>query len=338
MLKVKDIVVRNKDDWPYGTQDHYKGEPSTGEIVKVKKEEPFIYRVKWKNGDTNAYEKTSVKLFNSDSSEVLPDKWCVKVTKENIAALGRWRTIKSIPSTYIGQYCSNLYKEIKGYVHLSQPDGYVVLSYDNVKHIVEPKEKDSVTTNISDRNTIIFPIGTKLKTLTDSPNGGNVRKGSVATIYEVTDKHFVLDFPEQSDYYVPIDFFKDRYGVENFSLPTTIASSPTLLKIGDSFEALVNRPNSGGVMKGSVGVIKEIGTYDYVVDFPEQSHYSVPKEFSLTSYKVLKKGTKKERDYPVTPLEAYLVVTPNYLQTEQYTPNLAGVSIARTKINKHLKF
>lgn len=116
----------------------------------------------------------------------LPEKWCVKITKENAKTIGdfygkhSWNGYKTlIPKEEVGKYYTShnvssgtsvFSKDNGSYFHLSSPsEGYTEITFEQFKKYVLKSIETEVKPNVMNKEQLLeeakrkFPIGTKFK-------------------------------------------------------------------------------------------------------------------------------------------------------------------------------
>lgn len=111
-----------------------------------------IYTEDWQYNSSCLTISEMAKLFPKDwelidDEFVLPEKWCIAVTKENIESLGKWREAGSIgvmhsnnpsPKGFIHSYN-------KGYWSSSKMEGYTKITFDQFKkYVLNMKEEKEI--------------------------------------------------------------------------------------------------------------------------------------------------------------------------------------------------
>ncbi len=88
-------------------------------------------------------EEEPVKGYKTEitASFVLPEKWCIRVDKENYRVLSKWRTDGDLDSTNFSYYIMyEGYEKRKGYCVCSIPDGVTLISFEQFKRFVLGEE------------------------------------------------------------------------------------------------------------------------------------------------------------------------------------------------------
>jgi hypothetical protein len=77
-------------------------------------------------------------MRKEEGSFTLPARWCIKLTKENLDTLGRWRTDGPIGNEYLGWYLHTPMNGRLGYNLSRIEDGYVEITFEQFKkHVLK---------------------------------------------------------------------------------------------------------------------------------------------------------------------------------------------------------
>lgn len=168
-------------------------------------------------------ESKADKKMESDEF-ILPEKWCIKVTKENVEALGRWRRAGRI-SNGIDGYCLSFYRDVVGWYTNEVSPEFKEITYEQFKKHVLKQEGDSGEKQY-------YPdlsqhIGRYIKALVDYPHSGDVKKDEIGIIIDSS----TVNFPSQSPYRCTKALTKDY--VDKYELMPEDYKPSVDYKIGD---------------------------------------------------------------------------------------------------------
>lgn len=132
-----------------------------------------------------------------DSKEfVLPEKWCIKLTEENVDILGKWRTdgiLRDPKFAKEGWYLHTPMNGKKGYNEPSKDPDYTEITFEQFKqHVL--KESPVVKTPKEENY-----VGRTIKALVNSPDGTGVKKGEQIKIIDIELGRYKLDKTKAGD-------------------------------------------------------------------------------------------------------------------------------------------
>lgn len=165
--KVK--IIQRKKNNTSGTEPGFsKPNGNVGEIGYVRKISGnyCIYRTKDKEGYFGWFDDDDLELVSEEFA--LPEKWCIKLTKENVDVLGKWRSagpLKNKRYAKEGWYLHTPKHGANGYNESSKDPDYTEITFEQFKqHVLKespvveiPKEIDMKA--IQEEAKKRFPIG-----------------------------------------------------------------------------------------------------------------------------------------------------------------------------------
>lgn len=131
-----------------------------------------------------------------ETAFVLPSKWCIKVTEENVVTLGNWRSSGPLKDKrYIeeGWYLHTPKHSAKGYNEPTKDPNYTEITFEQFKqHVL--KESPVVETIVETLNQEEDYTGRTIKALVKSPQGTGVQLGEEIKILIKENKDtYILD-------------------------------------------------------------------------------------------------------------------------------------------------
>lgn len=163
------------------------GKVTKSESIGIGWDKTSCWWLKSKYSNRIKYNYVELKKFiNMPLKEefVLPEKWCIKLTEENVETLGKWRTdgiLKDPRYVKEGFYLHTPMSGRKGYNEPSKHPDYTEITFEQFKqHVLK---KSPVLETPKEENY----VGRTIKALVNHPESTNVKKGEIIKIKEIND-------------------------------------------------------------------------------------------------------------------------------------------------------
>jgi hypothetical protein len=125
------------------------------------------------------------KILAEKSSFILPEKWCIKLTEENIETLGKWRDAGPLPNKKYAiesWYLHTPKHGARGYNEPRKDPDYTEITFEQFKqYVLTPSEDAKI---VPERENY---AGRTIKALVNHPEGTDVKKGEIIKIKEILD-------------------------------------------------------------------------------------------------------------------------------------------------------